>query len=192
MKNLKSRFLIKVPKSISLIYCLNRQVLCIKNSQKSYLLDLKLKLRFIDCNTFYITNQGFASFSSKDKNNLKRLRGTTRALINKIIYQATYTCFKKLKLVGVGFKVLQKTLKNCNLEVIEFRLGYSHSIFFKVPKNVSIMCHKSNNIFIIGTSVDKVAQTASIIRNYKVPEVYKGKGILYQNEIITLKQGKKV
>ena len=98
--------------------------------------------------------------------------------------------FKKLKLIGVSYKVFDKTLTNLNL--IEFKLGYSHSIFLKHYKDVSVICYKSNILFVQSNSYNKLSQVSAMIRNYKIPEVYKGKGILYQNETIKLKQGKKI
>ena len=117
------------------------------------------------------------------------MRGFTFSQIIKNIYQVLHISFKKLKLVGVSYKVYNKKLKN--FDIIEFKLGYSHSIYLKPAKNVSVVCYKSNILFIQGNSFE-ISQQASIIKSYKTPEVYKGKGILYQNETVKLKQGKKI
>ena len=109
--------------------------------------------------------------------------------LTKNIYQVQHTSFKKLRLEGVSYKVFNKNLKNFNL--IEFRLGYSHSIFLRPSINVSVTCSKSTKLFLKGNLFD-VSQQAALIKKYRTPEVYKGKGILYQNENIKLKQGKKI
>ena len=57
---------------------------------------------------------------------------------------------------------------------------------------MKIFCLKANKLFIIGNSYQFVTQIAALIRSCKVPEPYKGKGILYATEKITLKEGKKV
>jgi large subunit ribosomal protein L6 len=97
---------------------------------------------------------------------------------------------KKLNLIGVGFRV--STLKILNLDLLHFKLGYSHSIYFKIPKNLEVFCLKTSKLFILGSSYLFVTQVAAIIRSYKVPEPYKGKGIVYTTEKIILKEGKKV
>jgi large subunit ribosomal protein L6 len=61
-----------------------------------------------------------------------------------------------------------------------------------VLNNLNVYSHKATTIFISGSSNQNVSQTAALIRSYKKPEPYKGKGILYDNEKIVLKEGKKV
>jgi len=53
-------------------------------------------------------------------------------------------------------------------------------------------CLKNNKLFLIGNSSIFLTQVAALIRSYKIPEPYKGKGILYMSEKITLKEGKKI
>lgn len=195
INKIKSRYLIKVPNTLKLVYCEKRKMLYIKSnlskfSTNSFIINLKLKLYFISDRAIYITNVSFAELSNKEKKNLNSLRSNTYSYIKKIFYQFSFIVFKKLKLIGIGFKVFNKNYKKFN--IIEFKLGYSHSIFFKVPSEISCICHKTNVLFIKGFSNDTVSQIAALIKNYKLPEVYKGKGILYQNETVNLKQGKKI
>jgi large subunit ribosomal protein L6 len=97
---------------------------------------------------------------------------------------------KKLNLIGVGYRV--STLKKTNTDLLHFKLGYSHFIYFKVPKNLKIFCLKSNKLFVVGCSYLFTTQIAALLRSYKVPEPYKGKGIVYATEKIVLKEGKKI
>lgn len=83
-------------------------------------------------------------------------------------------------------------MKILGLDLLHFKLGYSHFIYFKIPKNLKIFCLKANKLFILGNSYLFVTQIAALIRSYKVPEPYKGKGILYTTEKIALKEGKKI
>ena len=78
-----------------------------------------------------------------------------------------------------------------DFNLLYFKLGYSHAIYFKVPKGLKVFCLKSNKLFIIGNSYLFVTQIAALIRSYKAPEPYKGKGILYASEKVVLKEGKK-
>ena len=97
---------------------------------------------------------------------------------------------KKLQIIGVGYKVFPVNLNNS--DYLQFKLGFSHSIFYKIPKSVQIKPVKSIYLYIFGDSYTTVTQTAANIRSYKLPEPYKGKGILYEDEKIVLKEGKKV
>ena len=99
--------------------------------------------------------------------------------------------YTKLKLIGVGYKVFENKSNSKNT-FLHFKLGYSHSIYYKVPDNLNIHIRNSNKLFISGTNSDFVTKTASIIKSYKVPEPYNGKGILYFDEFLTLKEGKKI
>jgi len=83
-------------------------------------------------------------------------------------------------------------LQISNTDVLHLKLGYSHNIYIKVPKTLKIFCLKANKFFIKGDSYTFVTQIAAVIRSYKTPEPYKGKGILYSTEKITLKEGKKI
>ena len=72
------------------------------------------------------------------------------------------------------------------------KLGYSHDIYLKIPRNLEISSLKFTKLFISGFSYGKITQTAALIQSYKYPEPYKGKGILYENQKIQLKEGKKI
>lgn len=108
--------------------------------------------------------------------------------ISEIFVGVSKGYYTKLKLVGVGFKVEIHDNK-----LLEFRLGYSHSIYYKIPEdlNIEIPKNKSSVLIIYGIDLQKVKQTAAEIRFLKKPESYKGKGIRYFDETIKLKEGKK-
>lgn len=120
----------------------------------------------------------------------KKIQGTTVAKIKQILIESTYTLYQKLNLVGVGYRVFaHEQLKN----QIYFKLGYSHLIYFKIPSELNTHCQKFTKLFLFGNcSFDLLTQTASQIRVCKLPEPYKGKGILYDQEKIVLKKGKKI
>jgi large subunit ribosomal protein L6 len=96
-----------------------------------------------------------------------------------------------LKFVGVGYRAIP--VDGFRNKLFMLKLGYSHLIYFKVPDNFEIACFKKfTNLFIAGDFYQPVSQIASLIRVCKPPEPYKGKGILYVNEHIKLKQGKRI
>lgn len=89
-----------------------------------------------------------------------------------------------LFLKGVGYKVfLEKNL-------LIFKLGYSHPIFIKLPVNIKVIC-KNNSLTLNSIDFIKLTQFIFLIKSYKIPEPYKGKGILLKNEKIIRKEGKK-
>ena len=191
MDNISKKYLIKIPSKVSVFYCDKRQLILIKGNLGHKLLKLKIKLIISkQDNLIAITKQSFDIMSNKDKKKIKSLQGTTLVLIKKAFFEVTTKLYKKLKIIGVGYKAFPIVLNGLNL--IHFKLGYSHDIYFKVPKNVSIIDYKSTKIFLSGTFYNSVSQTAALIRSYKTPELYKGKGIRYENEKINLKEGKKI
>ena len=191
MSGFLKRYSVKIPNFISIVYCEKSKLLFIKGplSQKS--IQLKIKL-LIDQkkNLIIVTDNSFRDLSTRFKKKKKSLQGITTSLIKKAIFEVSTKVYKKLKFVGVGYKSF--CIKLDSLELINLKLGYSHDIFLKSPKNIDINSYKSNLLFISGTRLDEVARVTSLIRNCKLPEPYKGKGILYENEIIKLKEGKKV
>ena len=108
-------------------------------------------------------------------------------LFTNLIIGVTKGYRKKLRLVGVGFRasVLDKTLI--------LKIGYSHDIRFPIPDDISIFCGKlkGTRILIQGIELQRVTQTAAEIRALRIPDVYKGKGILYNDEVLILKKGKR-
>lgn len=90
-----------------------------------------------------------------------------------------------LEVVGIGYRVQQKNNQ------VELRLGYSHSIAYPLPQDVKIFTPKPTQICLFSIDKQRVTQVAAELRQYKLPEVYKGKGIRYKNEIVRKKEGKK-
>ena len=191
MHYLTKRHLIKVPINISIYYCTNHHVIVFTNSFMQKTLKLKTKL-IINKNEkmFKVTREPLYGMSNNEKKKLKSLQTTQVAILKQMLLDISFFSCKKLKLVGVGFKV--SFLKILDFNLLYFKLGYSHAIYFKVPKTLNVYCLKSNKLFLVGNSYIFLTQTAALIRSYKTPEPYKGKGILYMSEKIILKEGKKI
>jgi large subunit ribosomal protein L6 len=111
--------------------------------------------------------------------------GSTRAHIANMINGVTKGYEKKLELVGVGFRAAVQG-KNLNLT-----LGFSHPVVYSVPEGITIETPSQTEILIKGMDRQMVGQTAAEIRDFRSPEPYKGKGVRYSNEKISLKEGKK-
>jgi len=191
MNNITKRHIIKIPKDISLYYCTTNHIVIFTNSVTQKALKLKTKLVIEkDKKLIKITREPFSNMSNNKKRSLKAIQTTQVVLIKQMLLEISSFFCKKLNLIGVGFRV--SILKVLDFNLLHLKLGYSHSIYFKTPKNLKIFCLKATKLFIIGNSYQFVTQIASLIRACKVPEPYKGKGILYATEKITLKEGKKV
>lgn len=186
MKSLSKRFIIKIPKSISVLYCQKNQIVTFFTDFVKKSFTLKTKIILIK-NKKLLKVTGIPFSNKKEK---KEMQGTTVALLKQIILEIFTSVYQKLKFVGVGYKAFSVEVNT--IKLLNFKLGYSHQIFLKIPLDIKIFCLKSSKLFISGTSNQYVNQITALIRSYKIPEPYKGKGILYENEKIILKEGKKV
>ena len=114
----------------------------------------------------------------------RSLHGLTRTLINNMIIGVTSEYSKELQINGVGYRV-QKQGNNLNLT-----LGYSHPVIFEAPAGITFDVPNPNTIIVKGIDKELVGQTAAVIRTKRPPEVYRGKGIKYADEVIRRKEGK--
>ena len=130
-------------------------------------------------------NDGTIKFTRKDDEAFNRsLHGLTRTLINNMIIGVTSGFSKELQINGVGYRVAKQG-KNLNLT-----LGYSHPVIFEAPEGITFDVPNPNTIIVNGIDKELVGQTAAVIRTKRPPEVYRGKGIKYADEVIRRKEGK--
>lgn len=114
----------------------------------------------------------------------RSLHGLTRTLINNMITGVTHEFSKELQINGVGYRVAKQG-NNLNLT-----LGYSHPVIFEAPEGITFDVPNANTIIVKGIDKELVGQTAAVIRTKRPPEVYRGKGIKYADEVIRRKEGK--
>jgi len=191
MNYIEKKYFVKIPKNVSMYYCESNHLIVFVTSFTRKTLVLKTKVILQKKNRIVkITRTPFFGISNNKRKKLKVIQGTQVSLLKQTLFDISFTFCKKLNLIGVGFRV--SVLKIFEINLLHFKLGYSHQIYFKIPINLKICCLKTNRIFIIGYSYLFVTQIASLIRSYKTPEPYKGKGILYSTEKMVLKEGKKV
>ena len=111
--------------------------------------------------------------------------GAARAHLANMVEGVSRGYEKKLELVGVGYRAAVQG-KTLNLT-----LGFSHAVNFPIPDGISMETPSQTEIVIKGIDRQKVGQIAAEIRDVRPPEPYKGKGVRYAGEKITLKEGKK-
>jgi len=181
--------IIKVPKFLICYYCPERNYLLLKGKLGVKLIKLELKIKVLkEKNLLFITdNPVLNSYNIRKK--VRILQSKTRTLIKKSILEVTRRSYKKLKLIGVGFKLNYISNQYCNL--LKLDLGFSHSVYYKVPNGIFVIVTSPTNFIIYGNSIDLVAAVSSKIRQLKLPEPYKGKGILYDSEDVVLKEVRK-
>jgi large subunit ribosomal protein L6 len=111
--------------------------------------------------------------------------GATRAHLANMVEGVSKGYEKKLELVGVGYRAAVQG-KTLNLT-----LGFSHAVNFPIPDGISMETPSQTEIVVKGIDVQKLGQVCAKIRAIRPPEPYKGKGVRFAGEQITLKEGKK-
>jgi large subunit ribosomal protein L6 len=182
---MKTKFQLKIPKEVIFYYCTKSNLILLKSHDKRKIIKLDVKLVYLKKTKVLIITDILTSRLLKKK---KSVQGSAFSLIKKSFLELTVQLCKKLKLVGVGYRA--SIIDEKKTQLLHLKLGYSHSIYYKVPSKIKIYVHKSNKLFIFGNSFELISKVGAFIRNYKILELYKGKGILYDNEIINLKEGK--
>ena len=142
----------------------------------------------IDLDIFELNISEGKEVSIKPKDNtqdIKRLWGMSRSLINNAIIGASKGYEKILELSGVGYRAALKG------NILNLQLGFSHDINYNIPEGIKIQVEKQNILKISGTDKQQVGMVASEIKSLRPPEPYKGKGIKEQGQYILRKEGKK-
>ena len=122
---------------------------------------------------------------ANDSREANAMSGTMRQLVNNMVVGVTKGFQKKLNLVGVGFKA-QAQGDKLNLTV-----GYSHPVVMDMPAGIKVETPTPTEVVIKGSDRQRVGQIAAEVRAVRPPEPYKGKGIRYSDEKITIKETKK-
>ena len=115
----------------------------------------------------------------------KAMSGTMRQLVNNMVTGVTKGFEKKLSLVGVGFKAQAQGAK------LNLTVGYSHPVVMDMPAGITVATPTPTEVVIKGSDRQRVGQIAAEVRAVRPPEPYKGKGIRYSDEKITIKETKK-
>lgn len=114
----------------------------------------------------------------------KSLHGLTRTLLNNMVLGVTEGFTKELEINGVGYRAQMQGKK------LVLGLGYSHPVEYEAAEGITVEVPAPNKIIVKGANKELVGETAAKIREYRLPEPYKGKGIKYVDEVIRRKEGK--
>jgi len=190
VKNLPKKYTIKIPNDTFIFYNNEKKIIMLSGPLSKKAIKLKLKIILLESKKIiFVTPIPLSKVSNNKKKRIKMLQGTTIAEIKQALVETSSTMYKILRLVGVGYRFFN--VESFENKLLMLKLGYSHHIYFKIPAKLKIFCLKFTKLFISGTSYQEVTQVSSKIQFYKKPEPYKGKGILYNDEKILLKEVKK-
>src|SRR5690606_32964180 len=140
-------------------------------------LDPNVDIRFDDGQlTFDVANESREA---------KAMSGTMRSLVNNMVTGVSAGFERKLTLVGVGFRAQVQG------NALKLQLGFSHDIVYPMPEVIKIECPPPTEVEIKDVYNQVVGQVAAEIRAFPRPEPYKGKGVRYADEQISLKEAKK-
>ena len=111
--------------------------------------------------------------------------GTTQRLIENAICGVAKGFSKRLEMKGVGYRGQIKGSK------LLLQLGFSHDVEIDIPSDIKVICEKPTILLISSSDKQKLGEFTANIRRYRLPEPYKGKGIMYEGEFILRKEGKR-
>jgi large subunit ribosomal protein L6 len=131
-------------------------------------------------------DDGKLSFEpANDSRQANAMSGTMRQLVNNMVTGVTKGFEKKLSLIGVGYKAQAQGAK------LNLTVGYSHPVIIDMPAGITVATPTPTEVVIKGSDRQRVGQIAAEVRAVRPPEPYKGKGIRYADEKITIKETKK-
>jgi large subunit ribosomal protein L6 len=117
-----------------------------------------------------------------DRKDHRAMHGLYRALIANMITGVNEGFVRNLELVGYR---VQELGTGINLQI-----GYSHPVVVQPMDGIKFEVEGNNRIKISGIDKQVVGEQAAQIRRWRPPDAYKGKGIRYAGERVTLKAGK--
>ena len=123
--------------------------------------------------------------TANDSASANAMSGTLRALVNNMVIGVSSGFEKKLNLVGVGYRAQAQGDK------LNLSLGFSHPVVHQMPQGVKVETPQQTEVLIKGIDKQLVGQVAAEVRGYRPPEPYKGKGVRYADERVSLKETKK-
>ena len=123
--------------------------------------------------------------ATEDESKASAMRGMSRTMVANMIEGVTVGFKKELELRGVGYRAQMKGSE------LSMQLGYSHDVNYAPPAGIAIEAPKPTQVVVSGIDKQQVGQVAAVIRSFRKPEPYKGKGVRYVGEYVRQKEGKK-
>ena len=167
---------ITIPEGVEVT--LNENVITVKGPKGTLVKELHKNINVaLEGNVINVTRPDDEPFN-------RSLHGLTRTLINNMIVGVKDEFKRELEINGVGYRAQKQGNK------LVLNLGYSHPVEMEAPAGITYDVPNPNSIIVRGIDKELVGQTAAVIRTKRPPEVYRGKGIKYAEEVIRRKEGK--
>ncbi len=167
---------ITVPEGVEVT--LNENVITVKGPKGTLVKELHKNINVaLEGNVINVTRPNDEPYN-------RSLHGLTRTLINNMIVGVKDEYKRELQINGVGYRAQKQGNK------LVMNLGYSHPVEMDAPEGITFDVPNANQIIVRGIDKELVGQTAAVIRTKRPPEVYRGKGIKYAEEVIRRKEGK--
>ena len=175
---------ITIPAGVTVTYSDNKVTVKGKKGELTQAIDPSIQVKISDNEIVFEIDEK-ADVDTKQK---QAFHGLYRSLVNNMVVGVSEGYKKSMELVGVGYRVSNQG------NLVEFSLGYTHSIFFQLPKEITVetKSERNQNPLITLESCDKqlLGQVCAKIRSFRKPEPYKGKGIKFVDEVLRRKSGK--
>lgn len=143
-----------------------------------------LKQKIVDLVSVKLEGTDVIVTRQDDSKPSRAFHGLMRSLINNMVVGVSTGFSKKLQIIGVGYRA------DVRGKELVMNLGFSHPINFTIPDGITIAVDKQNFVTISGADKQQVGQVAAVIRGYRRPDHYKGKGVRYADEHVRIKAGK--
>jgi len=183
-------YLFKIPSKIKVFFCTKRNILFFIIVKKLPLLRnfffycFNTKILFVTKNKILVT--GIKMFNLNKFNNNQNFFLDVNIIKHLQWFLKLKRIKIKLSLIGIGFKFFIYS----NPMILQIKAGFSHSNFYKLPKNIQVFFLKSTEIIFVGNCYVTLFNLITAIKKIRLPDPYKKKGIFFKNEIIKKKQGK--
>lgn len=119
-----------------------------------------------------------------ESGDVRAAHGLCRALARNAVVGVSSGFSRRLEVIGIGYRAEVKG------KLLVLNLGYSHPVEFAIPDDVAITVDKDNKITLSGHDKGRIGQVAAIIRGFRPPDRYKGKGVRFEGEHVAIKEGK--
>lgn len=168
---------IEVPSGVQVV--LDRAHITVKGTLGSQTLELPVQITVSQEGNVLVLKR------SDESKKTMSLHGLYRQLIANLVQGVEKPWQKRLEVVGTGFNVKMQG------EDLVFKLGYSHPVVFNKKEGIKFQVEGNTKVVVSGYDKQQVGQVAYQIKLLRKPDVYKGKGIRYENEKLRIKPGKK-
>ena len=167
---------IKIPKGVTVTQ--KDQTLSVKGPQGTLSFEVHAAV------LVKIEGDSLALSRGSEDRTARAMHGMARAMTANMVTGVSTGFTRVLEIVGVGFRAAVKG------DVVDLTLGFSHPVQYKLPAGVKAEVDKEGKLSVKSADKSLLGKVAADIRGFRPPEPYKGKGVRYQGEAITLKEGK--